>query len=116
MYLPFVMEDGSTEILSFNYGAQLYDRVKETLKKGLVINLVIGFIIYLIMLFFGKFVISIFLRGNEELLEFTANGAKLCLLYFILAGANVLISSYFMAFGKAVQSVVACGRGLFLLF
>jgi len=113
MCILFGMADGSTPLISYNYGSNLIKRVKEILKIGVIFNFIIGVIIFILVYVGGEHIIGIFLKGDRELLNFTVDGSKMYSLHFILAGINILISSYFTALGKARQSVIiAASRGL----
>ncbi len=109
----FGLVDGISPIISFNFGAKLYDRVKKVLVISIVINLVIGIFTYLVILLYGKNLIGIFTGDNIELINLTYDGAKLYALMFFICGFNILASSYFTAIGEAGKSVViSSSRGL----
>lgn len=57
---------GAQPIIGFNYGAQRFDRVKETLKKVIIINLCIGLFFNLVFLLFPKQIISIFIFKGDS--------------------------------------------------
>lgn len=56
---------GAQPIIGFNYGAGNYERVKETLRKVLTINLVVGLIFNIIFYLFPKEIVSIFITNSD---------------------------------------------------
>ena len=56
---------GSQPIIGFNYGAQKYDRVRETLKKVLIINGIVGLTFNIIFYCFPKELVSIFISETD---------------------------------------------------
>lgn len=57
---------GAQPIIGFNYGARNMERVKETLKKVLVINFIIGIIFNAIMLLIPDVLINLFISNTDE--------------------------------------------------
>lgn len=111
--LMFGISDGICPIVSYNYGSKLYDRVDKILKLSYKVSLVIGIIIFVTLLFFGKNLVMIFIKGNPDILNLAAHGAKLYAFAFLINGFNIINSGYFTAIGKAKESViVAACRGL----
>lgn len=56
---------GAQPIIGFNYGAGNNDRVRETLKKILIINFAIGIIFNIIFYFFPREIAGIFIKSND---------------------------------------------------
>ena len=57
---------GAQPILGFNYGAGNYKRVKETLRKVMLIGLCIGIFFNIIFYFFPSQIVSIFISSSDE--------------------------------------------------
>lgn len=109
----FGVVDGTSPIVSFNYGAGLHSRVKEIIKICVVANLIIGVVAYVSVYFFGATLVGFFAGGDTELIELTYEGAKVNSLAFLILGINILASSYYTAIGEALKSVViSSSRGL----
>ena len=56
---------GAQPIIGFNYGAGNNDRVRETLKKILIINFAIGIIFNILFYFFPREIAGIFIKSND---------------------------------------------------
>jgi len=78
---------GAQPIIGFNYGAGNYERVKETLRKVLTINLIFNIIFYL----FPKEIVSIFITNSDPnyklFLEFAV---VICHSFLLVMGLNFL--------------------------
>ncbi len=82
---------GAQPIIGFNYGAGNYERVKETLRKVLTINLVVGLIFNIIFYLFPKEIVSIFIANSDPnyklFLEFAV---VICHSFLLVMGLNFL--------------------------
>ena len=82
---------GAQPIIGFNYGAGNYERVKETLRKVLTINLVVGLIFNIIFYLFPKEIVSIFITDSDPnyklFLEFAV---VICHSFLLVMGLNFL--------------------------
>jgi len=82
---------GAQPIIGFNYGAGNYERVKETLRKVLTINLVVGLIFNIIFYLFPKEIVSIFITNSDSnyklFLEFAV---IICHSFLLVMGLNFL--------------------------
>ena len=82
---------GAQPIIGFNYGAGNYERVKETLRKVLSINLVVGLIFNIIFYLFPKEIVSIFIANSDPnyklFLEFAV---VICHSFLLVMGLNFL--------------------------
>lgn len=95
---------GSQPILGYNYGAQKYDRVKETLKKIMFISLLIGIVSLLLFQFFPDKLILIFGSGNEMYMEFAVLSFRIYLMLYVLAVVQIILGIFFQATGKSGKS------------
>lgn len=82
---------GAQPIIGFNYGAGNYKRVKETLRKVLVINFLVGLVFNIIFYAFPKEIVSIFISNTDSsyhlFLEFAV---IICHTFLIVMGLNFL--------------------------
>lgn len=95
---------GMQPIIGYNYGAQKHDRVKQTLRLGILVGVLItssGFLICEIV----PHTVSAIFTNNEELINMAASGLRICILMFPLVGAQIVISSFFQSIGKAKVSI-----------
>ena len=101
LYVMIVMglTMGMQPIIGYNYGAQKHDRVKQTLRLGILVGVLItssGFLICEIV----PHTVSAIFTNNEELINMAASGLRICILMFPLVGAQIVISSFFQSIGK----------------
>lgn len=116
MFIIFGLGDGIGSIISYNYGAKLYSRVKSTFKLAVKISLVVGICTFIILFFFSKNLVQLFVSSSPEILQIAIDGSKLYAFAFILNGFNTLSSCYFTAIGYAKESVlIALCRGLIFI-
>lgn len=82
---------GSQPIIGFNYGAGNKERVKETLKKVLTINFIIGITFNLLFVLFPKVIISAFITTSDTSYELFMEFAILtCRSLLLIIGLNAL--------------------------
>lgn len=114
--IMFGISDGIGPIISYNHGYKDKDRVKETLNLALKINLIVGAILFLILFVFGKELVSMFAKGNEEVLKLAIDGSKIYAFSFLICGFNIIKSGYFTSIGDARASIViAASRGIIFI-
>lgn len=112
----FGISDGVRPIISYNYGAENEERVNKTLKASIIVNLLIGIIIFIVMEMFSQPLINVFLKDGKSVLEMATTGAKIYGIAFLFNGVNILISSYFTAIDDPMSSIiVAASRGLLFI-
>lgn len=112
----FGIADGITSIISYNYGAKDFDRVKSILILSLKISFVVCLATFLVLFFFSKNLVTLFVASDKFVLDLAINGSKLYAFAFILNGFNIICSSYFTAIGYAKESIIiALSRGLIFI-
>lgn len=113
----FGISDGIRPIISYNFGAENENRVNKTLKISIIVNIIIGAIIFIVMSTFSKQLIEIFLKDGKYVVEIASTGAKIYGIAFLFNGTNILISSYFTAIDDPKNSIiVAMSRGIVFIF
>lgn len=99
-------------IVSFNYGAERMKRVYESVKYAIYTSIIFGVIFYLIGLLFPEFLVSIFIKADQELLDITVRGIKLYFISFIFMGLNIVLTSYIQSKEHArVSLIISLARG-----
>lgn len=82
---------GAQPIIGFNYGAGNNDRVKETLKKILIINFTIGIIFNIIFYFFPSEIAGIFIKNTDPNYDLFMDFAVLmCHSFLLVISLNAL--------------------------
>lgn len=117
MFMPiFGISQGAQPIIGFNYGAQQYDRVKEALKKAVIVGTVIAVVGTTAMNIWAVQIVGLFSENNISLTTLAAHALSVYFLMFPVAGFQIVASQYFQAVGKPVQStILGLSRQLLLL-
>jgi putative MATE family efflux protein len=105
----FGINQGSQPIIGFNYGAQKYDRVKETLKYATIAATVITTIGFLLTQLFPAQLYQLFIskEGNIiEILKIGIPGMRIYLAMFPIVGLQVVSSNYFQATGRPKHAML----------
>ncbi|MGL4779315.1 MAG: MATE family efflux transporter [Bacteroidales bacterium] len=112
------ISDGIIPIISFNYGARQIGRVKQAFNLGIRTNCMIGVILFTILFFFSRPIITLFFDNTSgQVIEMASHGASIYAFAFLASGLNILSSSFFTSLANAKLSVViALLRGVIFLF
>lgn len=82
---------GAQPIIGFNYGAGNYKRVKETLKRVLTINFIIGIFFNLVFVLFPGQLVSLFITATDANYElFIEFSVLMCRSFVLIMGLNAL--------------------------
>lgn len=108
--------DSLNPLISTNYGAGKFDRIKNILRTGIFFTFFNGFGIFLTILFFSHELTLLFIK------ETTSNAFHLSIEFmscvkwaFFLSGINMVLSSYFTAMLRPKESaVIASLRSLIM--
>ena len=101
------ISQGLQPIVSYNYGAKQYDRVKKGYLLAAKTGLVISVIAFLIFQIFPRQIIAIFGNGSEEYIRFAVSYFRIFLFFTFLNFIQPITSNSFTAIGKP-------GLGMFL--
>lgn len=104
-------------LLSYNYGAKNYSRVKKASLCSQAMSGVFAIVIWSAMMLAPEFVCSLFGKGDEALISYGAMAMKACKMFALFGGFQMLVSMYFSSIGKPqVATFVSISRhGLFLI-
>lgn len=95
---------GMQPIVGYNYGARKYDRVKRTLRQGILVATCVTTAGFLLSHIFPV-QISMLFTTNEELLAVAEQGLKVVTIVFPLVGFQIVTSSFFQSIGKAQKAI-----------
>lgn len=111
------VSDGVIPIISYNFGANQWTRVRSVFRLAAKCNLVIGVTIFTLLTIFGGQIISLFFRhGEDTVLQIATQGTSIYAFAFLINGFNILSASYFTAMANAkVSIIIALLRGLILV-
>lgn len=91
---------GMQPIVGYNFGAQKIDRVKQTLKLGIVSGVVITSSGFFICELFPHAVSAIF-TDSDHLIDLAVDGLRITVIMFPFVGAQIVIGNFFQSIGKA---------------
>jgi len=106
---------GAQPILSYNYGAKRYSRVRSTFQLVLVLCVGFGFLVSLLIMVFSDVFVSIF-ANDAKTIQFASWAVHIFLLGATFFGAQIACQQSFMALGQAkVSLAMAITRKIILL-
>lgn len=106
---------GVQPIISYNYGALRFERVRKTLKLTLsVTSMLVGLCFFVIELY-PQGVLLLFNLQEPELLETGTRALRIFLLMLPLTGVLVVVTNFFQAIGKPLTSILLILCHQFLL-
>lgn len=108
----FGIADGISPVVSYNYGHQKFDRVKEILRLGTMSGLVVGILLCILLLLGGETLAGLF-ADSPEVVAIASKGATIYAFVFLTNSFNIIYSVYFTAIGGAKESaMIAFSRGI----
>ncbi|MGL4656795.1 MAG: MATE family efflux transporter [Sarcina sp.] len=114
--LPLVgISQGAQPIISYNFGAKAYDRVKKTFKLLLLSCMVYTIVLWSGLMMMPEVFVKIF-NSNPDLIQITSWSIKLFFAGAFMLGAQIACQQTFLALGQAKTSLIlALLRKVFLL-
>lgn len=114
--INYAAADTLNPLISTNYGAGKFNRIKNILKTGAVFTLINGLGIFITILFFGEQLTAMFIKDTSSkaftmAVEFMSYEKWA----FFLSGINMILASYFTAMLQPRQSaIIASLRSLIM--
>lgn len=103
-------------IISINFGANKYERVEKIKNMALITAFIVGFIFYIIGIFFPKEIVSIFTSEKGEIVYITVNAIKYYFVSFLIMGLNIVMGAYYQSKEyRVISNVISLGRGIVFL-
>lgn len=117
VYLVFVgISQACQPLISINYGAMNYDRVRKTLKLGVGSTTAVALVTIIVLHIFKIPVIEMFNKDDIELKKIAAVGMPLYFSSIIFMGINVIYSIFFQSVERSlISSTLTFLRGLGLI-
>ncbi|MGC5328317.1 MATE family efflux transporter [Brevibacillus sp. SYSU BS000544] len=104
--IPLGVVTGIQPIISYNYGAKLYERVREVTRLGMIFMLLVATFLTVVLFLFTDPIVSFFSGGDPALQEIGVWSTRVFNISFPLASIIVLISGYFEAIEKNVKATL----------
>lgn len=99
------LSQGLQPIVSYNYGAKKYGRVREAYLKAVCIATAISTFSFLCFQLIPRQIISIFGSGSEEYFHFAEEYFRIFLFFTFLNGLQPITANFFTSIGKAVKGI-----------
>lgn len=113
MYVGFIFAaitigftSGSAPIISFHYGAENLDELKNLFRRCTEIVAVFGVAMFLLAQIAAPALTGIFVGYDRGLYEMTLHGYRICAFMFLIFGMNIYSSSLFTALGNGLISAI----------
>lgn len=103
--IVFGVTQGMQPILGYNYGANQWTRVKETLKIGLFAGIIITTIGCIACEFFPNYISGLF-TSDETLKEIANNGFRIFFIFFPIVGGQIVVQNFYQSIGKPKISIL----------
>ena len=108
LILPVIgFVQGGQPIIGYNYGAKLFERVKQTLKVMLTISILWMCLCWLLVQMKAEWLVGFFSAGNEQLLTLASSAMRTFLFALPMIACGMVCGNYFQGTGKP-------GRAMFL--
>ncbi|MCC8146973.1 MAG: MATE family efflux transporter [Bacteroidales bacterium] len=107
LFIMIVMglNQGMQPIAGYNYGAKLFDRVTEVLKKAILYATLIMVIGFIIVQLFPHAVASIF-TTEDNLINMAVPGLRWVFAMYPLVGFQMVTSTFFQSIGKPQKAII----------
>lgn len=97
---------GVAPVISFHYGAENHDELKNLFKKSLKLLIASAVVIVVLAELLARPLSAIFVSYDPELLEMTVHGMRIFSLAFLMGGVTIFGSGFFTALNNGLVSAV----------
>lgn len=97
---------GTAPIVSYHYGSENHNEVKNMLQKSFKIMSILGITMMVLAQILASPLAKVFVGYDNQLFDMTVHGFRLFSFYFILAGINIYASSFFTALNNGMISAI----------
>lgn len=109
------MSSAGISIIAYNYGAKERQRILDTLKVSLRVNLVIAIVGMMIFLLFPRQLLTMF-NASEEMMAIGIPALRIIAAALVLTTTTQILSGFLQALGQGTASfMIAIGQAVFLL-
>lgn len=97
---------GTAPIVSYHYGSENHNEVKNMLQKSFKIMSILGITMMVLAQILASPLAKVFVGYDKQLFDMTVHGFRLFSFYFILVGINIYASSFFTALNNGMISAI----------
>lgn len=107
---------GFLPIAGFNYGAQNYHRVRETLKTAIKYAAILATLVFIVLMFFPEAITKMFTQ-DADVLRQAPNDMRWVFAATPIIALQLIGAAYFQAIGKAIPALLLtlCRQGFFFI-
>lgn len=107
VFMSFIIgiSQGLQPIVSFNYGARNYGRVKKAYLRAVTYGFILAMAAFCLFQFAPRQIISIFGNGSEEYYRFAVSYFRIFLFFTFLNFLQPITSNFFTAIGKPKRGI-----------
>lgn len=111
------INQAASPVISYNYGARKYGRVKYASLISQGIALTLSAAVWTCMMVMPAALVSLFGSGDEAFVSFGAYAMRICKLFALFSGYQMLVSMYFSSIGRSDKAtLISFSRhGIFLI-
>lgn len=110
------LASGAQPINGYNFGAKQFERVKQTIKMGAKVSILISVVWFAVFQLGGGFLAALFVEDEPLYQEFAVHCFRLYMLGFFVYGLPNVTSSFFQAIGRSTKALtVSLSRQVFFL-
>lgn len=102
------VSEGIQPLIGYSFGSGNKKDERFYFRAGLIINLVLSALIYLLLLVFGSAIFSLF-NTDKELIALAYSMVKIYGLCFILASVNIIFTTYFFSTKNTSKAIIIAG-------
>ena len=106
MSIGIGISQGCQPIFGFNYGAEKFDRVRETYKKAAWAAIISGIVFFACFQIFPRKIIALFGGGNEAYYRFAERYFRIFMFMTFINGIQPMSSGFFTSIGKAKLGMI----------
>lgn len=108
------LNQGMQPIAGYNFGAQIYSRVRKVLKMTILSATCVTSFAFLVSETIPYYVARLF-TTDEELIRIAIRGLRICSAAFPIVGFQMVASNFFQSIGKASKAVILSSTRQLLL-
>lgn len=98
------LNQGMQPIAGYNFGARQFDRVNKVLKLTIIYATCVTTFGFLVAMFIPELAVGIF-TTDEQLIELSAIGLRITLMFFPIVGFQMVTSNFFQSIGMAGKAI-----------
>ncbi len=107
---------GAQSIISYNYGARNYKRVRETVFYAIIFATVLISLAYIVSRLFPDQIIGLYNKDDQDLIDFSKIALNYWFMLMPIVGYQIVVSNYFQSIGRIKTAIVlSTSRQLLLL-